>query len=245
MLKKVLLFAVVPLAMALMGGEAYSYDTAEVKDGGTISGKILFKGKAPEPKHFAVQKNPEVCGTTRDLVEVPVKDGVLQSGVVFLEGVEKGKAFEAKQNPAVMLKQDCNIIPYVFATAAKATMDIENQDPVMHNPHVYEVVGAARITMFNVGLPEKGSKLSQPVKLARKGKIVKVECDQHDFMHTWGYVVDNPYYALLSGGSYKIEGVPPGKYKLKVWAPIVGFQEAEVEVPASGNVTKDFEFTGA
>ena len=245
MCKNVMSSAIGFLAVLLAGGPAFSYDTIEVKDGGTITGKIVFKGKAPEPKHFTVQKNPEVCGTTRDLNEVPVKDGMLQHAVVFLEGVEKGKAFEAKQDPGVLIKKDCDIPAYVFATAAAAKMDIENQDPVMHNPHVYEVVGQARITMFNIGLPEKGSKLSEPLKFKRKGKIVKLECDQHDFMHSWGYVLDNPYYSKLNAGVYKIEGVPPGTYKLKVWAPIIGFQESEITVPASGNVTKDLEYTGA
>lgn len=245
MFKKGIMLAVPPLAVLMLGGQAFSYDTIEVKDGGTVTGKIAFKGKAPEPKHFTVQKNPEVCGTTRELDEVPVKDGMLQHAVVFLEGVQQGKAFDAKQDPGTIIKKGCLIAAYVFVTAASAKMEIENNDPVMHNPHVYEVVGQARITMFNIGLPEMGSKLSEPLKFKRKGKIVKLECDQHDFMHAWAYVVDSPYYSKLDAGTYKIDGVPPGTYKLKVWAPVIGFQEADITVPASGKVTKDFEYTGA
>lgn len=227
------------------GAPAFAYEAGPVADGGTITGKIAFKGKTPEPKHFTVQKNPEVCGATRDLVEVPVKEGALQHAVVFLEGVQKGKEFKQAGVPENIVKKDCTIFPFVLVTVAGATINIENQDPVMHNPHVYEVVGAARISMFNIGLPEKGSKLAEPVKLKRKGKIVKLECDQHDFMHAWSHVVDNPYFSLLENGAYKIDNVPPGKYKLKVWAPVLGYQEAEVEVPAKGSVTKDFEYAGA
>jgi hypothetical protein len=241
--KKALLAIMGGAALLAWVGVSFAYETAPVDDGGTITGKIKFTGKAPEPKHFTVQKNPDVCGQTRDLQEVPVKDGALVHAVVFIEGVQKGKAFEEKGTP--VMKKGCELFPYVNVQVKNANVQIENQDPVMHNPHLYEVVGTARITVFNIGLPEKGSKLAEPLKLKRNGKLVKFECDQHDFMHAWAYVIENPYYSLLTDGTYKIEGVPPGTYKLKVWAPVIGFKEADVTVPAKGSVTMDFEFTGA
>ena len=38
------------------------YQGGDVKDGGTISGTVKFKGNAPAPKKLDVSKDKEVCG---------------------------------------------------------------------------------------------------------------------------------------------------------------------------------------
>ena len=43
------------------------------------------------------------------------------------------------------------------------------------------------------------------------------------YMKNWGYAVDNPYYAVTDEtGSFPIEDLPPGTYRLKAWHPILG-----------------------
>ena len=53
------------LSMALLSlpvsGMA-AYQGGDVKDGGTISGTVKFKGTAPAPKKLDVSKDKEVCG---------------------------------------------------------------------------------------------------------------------------------------------------------------------------------------
>ena len=55
------------LSMALLSlpvsGMA-AYQGGDVKDGGTISGTVKFKGTAPAPKKLDVSKDKEVCGKT-------------------------------------------------------------------------------------------------------------------------------------------------------------------------------------
>lgn len=233
-------------AIGLVGAPgAFGYQEVAVSDGGTITGKVSFKGKIPEPQHFLVQKNPDVCGKERDFPFVRVKGAALQNVVIVLEGAEKGKPYGG--TPVEFVGKDCAFLPYVTVAPKKGAagwpiFKVENQDPVMHNPHAYEVMGSGRRTLWNIGLPEQGSKLEKEARI-RKGNVIKLECDQHDFMHSWTRVVENPYFAVVGeDGSFKIEDIPPGHYKLVAWHPILGEQTQEVTIASKGMATADVTF---
>ncbi len=235
------------LVIGLWASGALAYQEILVRDGGTIAGKVSFNGKIPEPQHFLVQKNPDVCGKERDFAFVRVSNGALQNVVVVLQGVERGKPFAAP--PTQFEWKDCVSLPYV-ATAPKKSAEewpvfkIENKDTVVHNPHTFELLGAGRRTLWNIALPEQGSKLEKEVRV-RKGNVIKLECDQHDFMHSWIRVVENPYFAIVAGdGHFEIGDVSPGTYKVVAWHPILGEQTQEVNVGVRGRTKADFTFTG-
>ncbi len=54
----VLSAALIALPVSVMA----AYEGGDVKDGGTISGTVKFKGTAPAPKKLDVSKDKEVCG---------------------------------------------------------------------------------------------------------------------------------------------------------------------------------------
>jgi len=235
------------LAVGLGASAASAYQEIQVADGGTIAGKVSFTGRIPEPQHFLVQKNPDVCGKERDFAFVRISNGALQNVVVVLEGVEKGKPFVAL--PTDFEWKGCVSLPYVAVASKKGAegwpvFKVENKDPVVHNPHAFELVGTVRRTLWNIALPESGSKLEKEAKV-RKGNAIKLECDQHDFMHSWTRVVENPYFALVNDdGSFKIEEVPVGTYQIVAWHPTLGEQRQEVNVGTRGLTKADFSFTG-
>ena len=75
--------------------------------------------------------------------------------------------------------------------------------------------------------------------------MVRLECDQHNFMLSWTKVVSNPYWAITGNdGSYAIDQVPPGTYKLVVWHPILGEQIQEITVPENESLTVHVMFSG-
>ena len=181
----------------------------------------------------------------RMLREVGVtKDGMLKDVVVVIQGIEKGKplAFKGTDVKAA----NCRFLvqgpsEYVGVVMKKEKIRFDNDDNVMHNPHAYEVAGAKRDTMFNNPLNGK-TQLTKEVKL-RKSPIMKTECDQHNFMQVWFYAIENPYYAVVGeDGSFTIDQVPPGKYKITAWHPILGTQEQEVTLTAKGKGSATFEF---
>jgi hypothetical protein len=124
-------------------------------------------------------------------------------------------------------------------------MNFRNQDPVKHSPHTYASQGRVKKTMHNQDLAANGS-LDLEVKFKKKRiKVLKLECDQHEHMQNWFRRVDNPYYTFSSpDGTFSIDQVPPGTYKLIGWHPKFAREQSQ-EVTISANQTvenADFEF---
>ncbi len=162
------------ILLVLPGGSAWAYETGSVSGGASLTGKVTFKGTVPTPEVFEVEKNPEICGKTRELVKVSVKNGMLKDAVIYIKGIEKGsKPFEAKDKGTDITAKDCAFRPFVDVVVKKAQFRVENFDPVIHNPHTYEQIGKARRTVFNVPLPNKGDKIDKKLKI-RRGKVVKL-----------------------------------------------------------------------
>jgi hypothetical protein len=243
---------------------AGDYKVVPVSNGGTIAGLISFEGKARPPKVIKVEKTPEVCGKEdRELYEVSVNDGKLQDVVVLLEGIKEGKPFdnhvllgpppgtrtagETPENslfPGTDIKpQKCIFGAFTGVIAQASVLRFDNLDPVKHSPHTYAVKGRVRKSLHNQDLEGKG-KLELPIALKKGYNVVKLECDQHPHMQNWFRLVDSPYYAFSAAdGTFKIDQVPPGTYKLIAWHPILGEHEQEVSIAASGTIDVNFQFS--
>ncbi len=225
--------------------QAATYKVVEVQNGGAISGKVTFKGKAPAPKNFAVTKDLETCGSSdRQLNFVKVNNGALNNVVVYLAKVKKGKAFEDNTAAVNINQKGCAFDPFLQVMANGGEVEVLNSDPVSHNIHTYEMLGRAKKTVFNISQPDQDSVIKKTVKL-RRGTAMKVECDQHDFMHGFVFVAKNPYYAVVAeDGSYTIDNVPAGKYKIRAWHGTLKEQKGSVTIAGGDTATVNFEFKG-
>jgi hypothetical protein len=200
-----------------------AYEVAPVAGGGTIEGMVTFNGEVPM-KQVIPTKDVEVCGAAREdpLIRVG-PDKAVESAVVYLAEVPKGKDWPPPGKPPEIDNVKCRFEPEVQVIPAGG-LDVVNTDPVLHNTHGYY----GKRTAFNLALPNKDQRI--PVELKRPG-TVRVDCDAHGWMEGWIYVVDNPYYAVTGAdGKFSIGDVPPGDYKLVIAQPYVGVIEQPVTV---------------
>jgi plastocyanin len=201
---------------------ARSYEVGAVSGGGSIEGTVVYQGAVPTKKIIPT-KDVEVCGAPREepLIRVGA-DKAVESAVVYLAEVPKGKAWPAAGKTPELNNLKCRFEPEVQVIPA-GSIDIVNSDPVLHNTHGYY----DKRTAFNLALPNKDQRI--PAELKRPG-TVRVDCDAHGWMEGWIYVVDNPYFAITGAdGKFSITDVPPGTYKLVAVQPFTG----PVEVPVT------------
>lgn len=221
---------------------AAEYKVIDVTDGGSVSGKVTFSGDDPKPVTFKISKDNEVCGSgNREIDYVRVNDGALADVIVYLDKVKQGMAFNDEEKDASILQKGCEFRPFMQVMHNGNNAAIINEDPVLHNIHTYEIIGRAKKTVMNISQPDKGT-INKTVKLKR-GVAMKIECDAHDFMHGFIFVAKNPYYAQVAeDGSYSIDNIPAGQYKVRAFHGTLGTQKGKATVAAGASQTVDFNF---
>lgn len=228
------------LAMSLVTAPAVSmaaYEGGDVKDGGSISGTVKFKGTAPAPKKLDVGKDKEVCAKTPKMDQsLIVEGGNLVNAVVTLTDIKKGKKIELKK---VKLDQNgCEYSPHVLAFPAGTTVEVLNPDGILHNVHSYSKVN----TPFNMAQPKFKKTLDVKVD---KPEAVEVKCDVHGWMHGWLVATESPYVAVTDkSGSFKLDNVPPGSYTVELWHEKLGKSTQKVTVKAKEDAKVNFEVAG-
>jgi plastocyanin len=222
---------------------AWSYEETKVTDGGTIEGKVVFRGTVPGPRKVIPTQDQEVCGSPRDEPRIVLgPENAIQGAIVFLKGVEKGKAFEKPKKPPVVDNTKCRFEPELQIVPVGTEILILNSDPVLHNTHGYLLTDSRRgRTVFNQAMPQKGQQTKSTLK---QPGVVDVACDVHGWMQGWILVAENPYYAVTEkNGRFSIKDVPPGKYTLATFQPYVGVRETPVTVEPkkTGNVNVELK----
>jgi plastocyanin len=233
-LSSIILSAVL-IALPVSGMAAY--EGGDVKDGGTISGTVKFKGTAPAPKKLDVSKDKEVCAKSPKVDQsLIVNNGNLMYAVVTITDIKKGKKIDTKK--VTLDQKECEYHPHVLAFPAGTTVEILNPDGILHNIHSYSKVNSP----FNQAQPK--FKKTLDVKID-KPEVIEVKCDVHGWMQGWLVATENPYFAVTdNSGSFKLTDVPAGTYNVEVWHEKLGKTSQKVTVKGKEDAKVNFEMAG-
>jgi hypothetical protein len=125
MIRKTLVGLLVVSVALVFGSSAFAkkakYEEGAVSGGGSISGSVSLKGNPPPPimEDLNKGKNVEFCATHPDTqkggirprTKVTAKGGKLSGAVVFIENIEKGKAWGWKNQNFDF--KTCDIFPKI------------------------------------------------------------------------------------------------------------------------------------
>ncbi len=243
------------------------YVEEEVGNGGSIFGVVKYEGPPRDVRiDLMKEKNGETCSKhpeAKDGVRFDRKilslNGLLQNAVVFIENIEQGKAWRKKDGG--MEKEEsgftrfhfknCDIFPPI--TVIRKTgkgektgnLTVTTHDGgVLHNPIGYLVSGANRKVLFNKPLSSEvltADATKSLKRFKRKDKHFFLQCGQHNYMEAEARIVWNPYFFITDvNGSFKLDQVPPGKYKVTAWHPYAGEQSQEIIVTEGADTKADF-----
>lgn len=230
-MKRSIIFVSILAMLFSYSAVSFAYETVEVKNGGSIEGVVEFTG-ASVPKDPMVTLSSEVkyCGKTLQAEKYLIKDKMIENVVVYLVDIKSGKAFPSE--PLVLTNIKCAFAPHVAVGFKGGKIIQKNDDPIFHNIHTY----LNNKTMYNIGLPEKGSSVTKP--LLRDG-LMEVTCDSHPWMHGFIQILDHPYGAVTNAkGEFSIKDIPAGTYTVEAWHEALGkVKMANVKVE-SGKASK-------
>ena len=198
-----------------------------------FTGQIVYTGDVPPPRKITVTKDQEFCGVAAgEIKEMELgKDDGLSSAIVVVSGVEAptdGWKWKTPNDGFALHQKDCMFHPFLTVMPNGAELKIFNDDKVGHN------VNAA-------GFNEMQGPDAAPItKMIKSRSPVRVQCNIHSWMEGWIYTVNSPHYAMTDGdGNFKIENIPPGEYKIKIWHPAnVRAPRLKIKFEAGDTVTK-------
>lgn len=195
--------------------------------GGSISGKVVLVGNAPQVKKIEITKDKEKCGSEKMAEELVLSpDRGVKNAVVSVAGVKGG-------NPAAAPTLDqkgCTFNPRVLIAPAGKPVDILNSDGILHNVHTY----SSKNPPINKAQPAFKKKMTETFGQA---EIIKITCDAHSWMLGWIVVTDQAAAATDGAGSFKLADIPAGTHTLEIWHETLGKVTKQVSVKA-GEETK-------
>ncbi len=213
----------------------YKVDASKLEGAGVIEGVVKFGSKPVARKAVALTKDVEACGghSTMPSERVVFDEANLTVAncVVFLVDIKAGKDWtgELAKGPddriALLDQKDCIYIPHILVARPETQVRIKNSDPAEHTVHTY-VGSASGSTGFNE-LSPIGSTVDPGAGYLEKVGPYPVKCDIHTWMSGTIWVLPHPYYAVTAkDGTFRLEGVPPGTYKIRCWHE--GMQETPI-----------------
>ena len=133
--------------------------------------------------------------------------------VVWLTPTQKNLASAAPRSTQgyTLAQKDKMFSPHVLVVPTGSSVDFPNLDPFFHN--VFSLFNGKR---FDLGLYEAHT--HRTVKFDREG-VSYIFCNIHPEMGAVIITLSTPYYGVSKpDGTVVLHDVPPGNYRLNVWA---------------------------
>jgi hypothetical protein len=164
-------------------------------------------------------------------------DGGLANAFVDLEGTFP--ASPVPSTPVTLGQHHCVYAPHVIGARVGQILRITNDDALLHNVHSQ----SSRGNVFNFSEPQAG--MTRDIVLEGPEVMMRVTCDVHSWMVAYVGVETHPYFAVSAAdGSFRIEGVPPGRHTIRVWHERYGRLTQTVAVRSGKTAAVDFSYTG-
>lgn len=209
---------------------------------GTISGKVVFEGQAPENPVITMASDP-TCVSANQGKPVSsetyvVDNGGLENVFVYIkDGLGNKYVFDTPTEPVTLDQKGCRYVPHVFGVRVAQPLKIVNDDNTLHNVHGMPMTNQD----FNMGQPIQGQ--SNIVTFTAPEVLIPFKCDVHNWMNAYVGVVSHPYFAVTAnGGAFALKGVPPGTYTVEAVHEKLGRQSQSVTLGDKGSQEITFTF---
>jgi hypothetical protein len=162
--------------------------------------------------------------------------------VVFLDAPDGRLYYPMPTDVPKISQKNATFSPGFLLIAAGQSVLMPNDDTIFHNVFSY-----SKPNELDLGLYPKGE--SKTVTFDHPG-VVRIYCSIHESMNALIFVAPSPYHEIVrASGAFEIRAVPPGRYRLRTWSPILpeanrgvtiaGGQIAEIDISIAPQMPPD------
>lgn len=196
----------------------------------TVQAEAIIEGRVTLPAATALT-------VINKRYEIVTKNGVVSTNpplaVVYVEG-----AFPRPMPAPVvqMYQKDLAFVPMLLAVQTGTKVEFPNQDDTYHNIFSYSAP-----KRFDLGR-YRANERPVPFQVFDVPGLVTLRCDIHEHMRGLILVIDTPYFVLTgTDGKFRLSGIPPGRYTLKVWLNSKTTLERPIELVDGSVIQADFQ----
>ncbi len=210
------------------------YRVATIASPGSITGTVSLHGAVTPLPPAETGSDSTVCGRSIPDESVFLLGSGLAGALVWLEGVESGKA-PSLERRVELETVHCRLVPRVQAAMVGSAVNVIGHESFRQ--HLRFVVAGDSSPRAAILLT--GGEQVIPTELPFKAPgLITVRDTEHAWRSAFIGVFDHPYFAVsTTAGAFTIDSVPPGKYTLHAWHERTGRVTQAVEV-AAGAPTK-------
>ncbi|MEK6283523.1 MAG: carboxypeptidase regulatory-like domain-containing protein [Acidobacteriota bacterium] len=219
----------VTMVLQTLGQEPSANKKAYVRTGqeATLSGTVTFTGKPPKPLKIDMSADP-VCVKLNphpQLEWFAINNESLANVLVYAtsNSILDNYWFEPPNSVVVMEHKGCQYEPRVLGIQAGQSLSLINSDATQHNTHPVPKNNAE----WNMSQAIGGTPIVKTFQRAEL--LIPFKDNQHPWEKAYVSVFSHPFFAVSdANGNYKIEGLPPGSYKITAWHEKLGEQSVDV-----------------
>lgn len=193
--------------------------TAGAQEWGSLKGRFVLQGTAPEPKPVEVRTDAVCIEAAPVDLTLAVGDGGGLANVVVMLRPGLGEEVPvhpdyaaAKEAPVVIDNTCCRFDPRIVLVRTGQELVLKNSDKTTHNTNLALFQNPA----INIVLASGGEQrvtLEEP-----ESAPMPVACNVHPFMKGFVLVRDDPYAAVSGAdGAFELVNLPAGEHTFELW----------------------------
>lgn len=162
----------------------------------------------------------------------------VEDAIVLATPTDLSKISKAKIKDEVIDQIDKEFVPFVKPVFVGSKVFFPNKDDVRHHVYSFSTAKTFELQLYS-------GKTAPPVVLDKAG-IVVLGCNIHDWMLSYIYVAETPYFAKSDkDGNTHLSELPSGEYTLKIWHPSMGMMSGALgnHVSIQDNTSQKLDWT--
>ena len=220
-----------PILEVVIARPSARYQPDPAATGAPITGTVTAPASLVAGSPIATGRDSVVCGPAIADESVVREGNGLGGAVVWLDDIRRGRPLSLERR--LELESDkCRLTPRVQGAVVGSAVNVLGHDDFRQ--HLRFFAGGERTPRASVLLGQYEQVIPTEKPFTAPGLVVVRDSD-HPWPAAYLAVFDHPYYSITApNGTFRIDGVPPGRYRLKVWHERAKVAEQFVDVGAAG-----------